>query len=247
MFQRYYGDKQDYTLGIVSNVTTNSKSDSDTAVEIGSGVGNARGELYTLKESSEVDSSYLDSAYFVIDSTFFNLAASTKIDANHIWGTTSGSLPISSVNDEGIIKFPNDGSSISIAQAAMIIKPDKLYICIGTDGLAKVSQDQYILLYNTLISNIRSASPDTRIIVSALPGVVESYSNVDNLNVTSISDGNDWIQLVCRDTGAYYLDIREALQESASLLTKYADSNGKTLNSYGLDEFLTYIKTHSVQ
>ena len=128
----------------------------------------------------------------------------------------------------------------------MVAKPEILLIGIGMDGLTKVDQNTFLINYETLIKDILSASPDTRIICCGLSSVIPGYGGSDGIEVSHVSEGNDWVQLVCRDTGAYYLDIGECMCESVQLLTRYAASNGKTLNRQGLEEFLAYARNHAL-
>ena len=245
MFQRYYGQKESFGINILSaEAESPEKTEADDAI-VGSGLGNQRGELKILQKTEDAGEEYLEHVYFLVDSTFLNMRQSSC--GSRTWASESGSLPLSKVNESGIIKFPNDGSMISAAEAAMIIKPEILVIGLGSDALADTTEDEFIKNYDTLINDILSASPETQIICCGLPGVVETYNNVDRLDVTVMSDGNDWVQLVCRDTGACFLNVREAVTESAVLLTRFADSNGKTLNSSGISEFLMYLRTHGVQ
>ena len=245
MFQRFYGQKENFGLDISIPAAESSADSSKTDVEIGTGIGNQRGELKILQKTEDAGEEYLDHVYFLIDSTFINLRQTDC--GSRTWASDSGSLPVSKVNDSSVIKFPNDGSMISAAEAAMILKPEILVIGIGSDALADTTEEEFVKNCNTLIHDILSASPDTQIICCGIPGVTETYNNVDRLDVTVMSDGNDWVQLVCRDTGASFLDVREAVTESAVLLTRFADSNGKTLNHSGIEEFLMYLRTHGVQ
>ena len=128
----------------------------------------------------------------------------------------------------------------------MISKPEVLMIAIGEDGLTSVDENTFITYYDGLVKEIQAASPDTRIICCGLPGVIAGYNGSDGLSVGIISDGNDWVQLVCRDTGAYFLNTQEAVSESVQLLNRYASSNGKTLNRAGLETFMRYVRTHAL-
>ena len=114
------------------------------------------------------------------------------------------------------------------------------------DGLAKIDKDSFISNYEMLINSIKSASPDTKIICCGLTSVIPGYTGGDGLNMSLVSDGNDWVQIVCRDTASYYLDIGEEICESVQLLSRFAQSNGKTLNRSGLQEFLMYVKGHAI-
>ena len=246
MFTKYYGGKQDFSMNLGNTVSSSKDEAGPGMAEIGTGTGNMRGTLNTLNEVPDAGAEYLNSITFLCDSTFIGLRDLALVDSSQVWGTKSGSMPISSAS-EALIKFPNDGSEISAANAAMVIKPKILVIGIGTDNLAGTDQETFITQYDTLIRDICLASPDTKIICCGLPSITEEYSGTDGLTVTIMSDGNDWIKLVCRDTGAYFLDVQEPLSESVQLLARYASSNGRSLNRAGLQTFLEYLRTHALQ
>ena len=155
-------------------------------------------------------------------------------------------MPIGKLDSSNIL-FPNDGSEISPQNAAMISKPKILVIGIGTDGLADVDQNTFVAVYDKLIENILSASPDTQIICMGLCSVTEDYNGKD-LSVNIMSDGNDWVKLVCRDTGAWYADVAENLGDgSGGLRASYAEANGKSLSGDGLQLVLEFLRTHAAQ
>ena len=238
MFHRYSGGEE------TSLAVDISHSDSSNLVQIGTGNGIARGVLNTLEETEDAGEEYLDKITFLIDSTFLNLRDLQLVNTSKVWATTTGSLPIGSASECQIVY--SDGSVITPANAAMLSKPEILMIGIGMDGLGKVDEEEFIAQYDTLISNIRAASPDTKIVCISLTSVIPGYSMNDGLTVTSVSDGNDWIQLVCRDTGAYFLNVSEEINESVQLLSRFAASNGKSLNRLGIQELLEYIRIHAV-
>lgn len=256
IFQPYNGEKLTFSLNLNSTQTSAPVSNNeiigadDAVTSSSSSSGNARGELNVLSDlGSAAPDSYLsdDSVKFLVDSTFIGLRTKNLIGVNQVWGTSSGSMSIASIND-ALIKFPNDGSEISAANAAMITKPRILYIGIGTDGLSTVDENTFVANYTKLINDIKASSPDTTIVCMGLCSVTESYSGVDGLSITVMSDGNDWIKLVCRDTGSYYLDVSEGLGDgSGGLRSSYTEANGKTLNSSGLGIVLQCVRQHAVQ
>jgi hypothetical protein len=209
------------------------------------GSGNARGALNILEKTGDGGEEYANSIIYLVDSTFIGLREYELVGKNQVWGTSTSSLKMESL-PTATIKFPNDGSEISPVSAAMVTKPAVLVIGIGTDGLTSVSENTFITNYDNLINEIKAASPNTTIVCCGLPSVIPGYVGSDGLSVGVISDGNDWIQLVCRDTGSYFLNVQEALSESVQLLNRYAASNGKQLNRSGLDTFLNYVRTHKV-
>ena len=209
----------------------------------------ADGTLTVLAETKDAGQEYLDSLTFLCDSALVGIRdyglLSGGIGTTQVWGSNAGNIPASDIA-ECMIKYPNDGSEISAANAAMIAKPETLIISLGADGLAAMSKEEFIYNYTLLILGIRASSPQTTIVCCSLSSVISGYSGVDNLSAVEIGDANEWIRQVCTDTGAYFLDVAEAVNESGYLLNKYASPNGKTLNTKGLEEVLKYIRTHAV-
>lgn len=209
----------------------------------------ADGTLNVLAETKDAGQEYLDSLTFLCDSALVGIRdyglLSGGIGTTQVWGSNAGNIPASDIA-ECMIKYPNDGSEISAANAAMIAKPETLIISLGADGLAAMSKEEFIYNYTLLILGIRASSPQTTIVCCSLSSVISGYSGVDNLSAVEIGDANEWIRQVCTDTGAYFLDVAEAVNESGYLLNKYASPNGKTLNTKGLEEVLKYIRTHAV-
>lgn len=247
MFRRDRGEKESFIPNLgTAEESSASEQENGNSVVPGVGVGNARGILNTLERTDDAGSKYIDSLTFLVDSTFISMRNLNLVSTNQVWATESGSMPMDSVH-KAQIKFPNDGNNMLASSAAMTAKPEILVIGIGMDGLMKVDEETFIINYETLINDIRSASPDTKIICCGLSSVAPEYSGSDKITATDVSDGNDWVQLVCRDTGSYYLDIGEELCESVQLLSRFASSNKKTLNRDGINAFLSYVRTHAIQ
>lgn len=245
MTRRYDGEKPEMTLDLGSS-SIQASGDEDVIMSTSQSSGIQRGELHQLHVTPDAGDGYQNSLTFLVDSTFVGLRTKQLVEDYQVWATSSGSMPISKLDSINIL-FPNDGSEISPQNAAMISKPKILVIGIGTDGLGDVDENVFVAAYDRLINNIKSASPDTQIICMGLCSVTEDYSGKD-LSVNIMSDGNDWVKLVCRDTGAWYADVSENLGDgSGGLRASYAEANGKSLSGDGLRLVLEYLRTHAAQ
>lgn len=207
------------------------------------------GTLHELAETADAGQSYIDSLIFLCDSTWLGLRDYGMLSAgtatNQVWGSSAGNIPASSIGGFSIV-FPDDGSELSPADAAMIVKPKKLVISLGMDSLANVTQDSFIANYCALINAIHVSSPDTVIICCALSSVTMDYPGIDGLTAAMAMEANGWLKQVCIDTGAYYADPSAELRDSSGyLLSEYASANGKALNSTALSGILTYLSTHA--
>ncbi len=211
----------------------------------------ATGQLITLAETRDAGQGYIDSLTFLCDSATIGLRdyglLSDGLATAQVWGTQSGSLPAAELSS-CMIRYPGDGSEISPANAAMIAKPSILVISVGQDGLAYVLHDGFIEQYEAPIRSIRAASPGTIIVCCSVTNLGPTYVGSDGLTRDGISWANDWIQQVCKDTGAYFCDVAGAMRDSTNVVDEgYLSANGKTLNSAGLNAWLGFLRTHAVE
>ena len=201
------------------------------------------GELHALLESKDAGEEYLRSAVFLTDSVMIGLREQS-LTGGDVWGSNSGSLPMASISTWKILY--SDGSLVSPKDACMIARPARLIIAIGSDGLAKVSKKDFISGYKTLITSILSVSPDTQIVCCSIPPVSADYDRHDDLDSAATADGTDWVRELCLDTGVYYADIASVLSVGGDLNPKFAEDDGKTLNTVGLQTVLSYLRTHAI-
>ncbi len=247
-FTRYGGelDRPKIQLGEVSAAVPEAGAlpEADT-------VQDRTGRLVTLAGTADGGQGYIDSLTFLCDSATIGLRdygiLSGGIATTQVWGSNSGSLPIGTIPD-ALIKYPGDGSQINAIDAAMIAKPKILVISIGQDGLMGVDKETFIANYESLVMGIREKSPGTYIVCCSVTSVGANYAGADGLTRDAINWANDYIQEVCIDTGAYFCDVAHDMRDSTSVLDgSYASSNGKTLNTAGLNAFLQYLRTHMVE
>ena len=208
------------------------------------------GTLKTLPETEDAGQAYIDSLTFLCDSTTFGLKnyglLSGGETTTQVWATPSGVLAVADIGESKIV-FPNDGSIVTAANAAMVLQPEILVISVGNDGIANIDQFDFINQYEILIDGIRKASPNTWILCIPMTSVSLDYVLDSGLTLTKSNEARTWLQTVCSDTGAYYCDAVSAVQDvSGMLLQEYASADGKTLNSTGISQILQYLRYHAV-
>ncbi len=201
------------------------------------------GELHALRESKDAGEEYLRGGVFLSDSVMIALREQS-LTGGDVWSSDSGSLPMSSIATWNILY--SDGSKISPVDACMIAKPARFFIAIGSDGLARVTKDEFITGYKNLINAIHSVSPETKIVCCSVCPVCADYEPLDDLDSDLTANGTDWVKEVCLETGAYYADVASALSVGGDLNPKYAEADGKTLNTAGAQLVLEYLRTHAI-
>ncbi len=208
------------------------------------------GALLTLDETNDAGQEYIDSLTFLCDSSFIGVRdyglLTDGTGTSQVWGTSTGTLRAADLPTATIV-YPSDKSDITIADAAMVAKPSILVIIVGQDGLTAVDKDGFISAYTAMLNNIKSASPDTKIICCSISSIGPGYAGSDGLTTIAVSDANDWIREACKSTGAYFTDSGKAVGDgTGAVLSSYLSANGKTLNSSGINEVLKYLRTHAL-
>lgn len=208
------------------------------------------GELRTVPETTDAGQGYLDGTTFLVDSSAIGLRDYALLSGGtattQVWGSTAGNIPSGNLADCRI-RYQAEGVEISPMEAASKARPARLVIILGSDGLDSVDENTFVEGYVSLIKGIQAASPETVIVVCSLSSVTTSYSGVDNVDANTMRTVNNWIQIVCMRTGVYYCDAGSAVNDRAGWLdADYAASNGKALNTAGLQKLLEYLRTHAV-
>lgn len=208
------------------------------------------GPLMYLEETADAGMQYLDKLTFLCDSSVIGIrdygVLSGGKETYQVWGTETGTLKISDLMN-GTIIYPADGSEITIADAALIAKPPVLVICVGQDGLSSVDESTFKAGYSSMLSNIKSASPDTILICSSISSISENYTGSDGLTSEMILTANEWIKDLCQEYGCYYVDAGHACDTGYGYVhVSYLSTNGKTLNSNGVLEYVNYLRTHAL-
>ena len=202
------------------------------------------GTLHPLALTADAGEAYPDKLTFLCDSAFSGLRGAGLCLAP-VWSSDSGKLPMDEA-DAWTILYPADGSEISPAQAAMIAKPPILVIAIGCDGIDGIGKKDFISAYETLIRDIHSNSPETRIVCLSLCSIALSHIDSEGLTHEKVMEIDGWIKTVCIDTGAYYGNVADALCNTGYMRSEFADGSGRALNRAGLEELLNYLRLHSL-
>ena len=212
--------------------------------------GSGSGTLYVAGETNDAGQAYIDSLTFLCDSSTIGLrdygVLTNGIETDQVWGSSSGTLPILGVN-EALIVYPGTQEQMTAQEAAELKKPSRLLVSIGMDSLAGVTREQFISSYEELLNAIHDVSPNTVLICCTLTSITSAYTGSAVTDAASVAEANEWLKQVCMDTGAYYMDISDAVCEaSTTMYQQYAAANNKQLNSAGLTQVLQYIRTHAI-
>jgi lysophospholipase L1-like esterase len=134
------------------------------------------------------------------------------------------------------ISGDNTFGVLSRLDEVLASKPDKVFIMIGINDIARNIPDSVILAnYHKMIERIQSASPKTKIIIQSILPTNNNFTQFKNHQnkAAHIAFVNEALKVLCNDKGLSYLNLHDSfLDENAKLNALYTN-DGLHINGYG--------------
>ncbi|MDE6521119.1 MAG: hypothetical protein K2K91_11815 [Ruminococcus sp.] len=189
-----------------------------------------------VPQSALVNPDYFDNASLISDSTLKYASDYSKFSEANIF--CSSELNASNCST---LKINSSFGNDSLYDIIKNKKPAILYIMLGSD-IETSSVDDMITSYKTLVSNIHSALPDTKVYVMQLPPVIYDTETLTN---EMINNYNDRLLEMCNETGIYCIDTNTALKaENGVLKEEYYSYDTLSISAAGYSKICEYIVNH---
>ena len=211
-----------------------------------------------LGETPDRGTSYIDSFIFIGESTTYHMKSrgvlSDGTATKQIWAPKNGTMTLDLTCDKIKIVYPETGEELTFFEASAKKHPEYVIMTFGLNGAVqnvKRGEDYFKACYKKLINSVRSASPNTKIILqSAFPVAgnmdMSAYSvTLKTLN-TYIDTINKWTLSLASEEGLHYLNTAECLKDSNNnLKLEYQSGDGYHLTAEAYRKILHYIRTHA--
>jgi len=217
----------------------------------------AKTDPTVLEKSADMGKDYIDSFVFFGESTTYHLKSrgvlSGGTDTTQVLSDKSGTAILDGETSKMPVIYPESGELVPIGEAIRRKKPKYLVLTFGLNGATqkiKRGKDYYKECYLELINTVRSASPNTNIILQSCFPVAENmdmsrYSvTLDQLNLY-IETINGWTLELCEEEGLRYLNTNEVLTDKhGRLKLEFQVGDGHHLTREAYIKILEYIRTH---
>ena len=211
-----------------------------------------------LRETADAGEEYINSFISIGESTTYHLKSRGVLkdgqNTTQIWSPKGGTMTLDLTASKAKIIYPETGEELSFFEAASKKRPRYVIMTFGLNGAVqniKRGEKYFKTCYKALINEIRSASPETKIILqSSFPVAknmdVSAYS-VDLCTLNKYIDTiNEWTHKIADEEGCRYLDTSKILKdESNNLCEEYQSGDGYHLNTEAYKQILHYIRTHA--
>ena len=201
----------------------------------------------TLQEGTAAED-YLEKIFFLGDSTTYGLRIYKilgKENAHRVWSPKSGTLALFNATREKLYD-PESKSELSLSEMAKKYRPPYLVITLGVNGIAMMKESYFKSEYAKVISLVREASPDTKIILQSMYPVSSAYHETKSLNQEKIITGNLWIRDIAAENGCRFLNSFSCfLDEKGYMDLQYENGgDGMHFNAAGYRRMLEYLLAH---
>lgn len=140
----------------------------------------------------------------------------------------------------------DESSYITMLQVLANIQPKRIVINFGTNNAGKdADADYFAYIYSSVLSQIKSACPGTKIVVASTLPVCSERDNY-NIRQDTIDKFNIAIADLCREYGYGYLNYNEVFKDTETGYGKadYFSVDGIHLNGDGYRILLDYVTNH---
>ncbi len=185
------------------------------------------------------DKSLFANDLFIGDSISTGIYLYNKLDMKNV-AATVGYTPYKAYSND--IDLP-DGTVGTAVDYAKSMKPTRIFIMLGSNGLASASamEDSY----NTLIDKLTTVCPDTAIYCISVSPVTVDSTGAANGGITNemVVSFNTFVKSMCTDKGIRYIDFySEIIDENGYFMEEYAEADGLHFKGITYDRMLNYIQ-----
>lgn len=198
-----------------------------------------------LAETEDMGEEYFNEFIIAGDSMALYYVMNKAIPGTRLWHregiTSEGALTTN-------IYINHIDSGMTFAEAFKKNKPKKVIMTLGSNSVATMEVEYFIKCYKELLQSLIKASPDTDIIVQAIPPVDAFYDeNNKGLNNKAINKFNYYILQMCNELGLPFLNTAEALKDAnGQLKDEYSREDGVHPSKEGQEVMVKYARTHAI-
>ena len=191
-------------------------------------------EVIEAVESDSYDESFFENDLFIGDSISTGLVNYGYLKGSNVFAEVG-------LNPESAVTKEIDGyTSISKAEE---MKPKRIYIMLGSNGLAYLGNTYMIQQMGLLLDALREASPDSYIYVISIPPVTKVHDSEGQETMAMVNGYNKLLKDFADENGVVYLDLCGQLQDSTGYFSdKYAEVDGMHFLGSAYKKMLSFIQ-----
>lgn len=202
-----------------------------------------------VPESDAQPESYFDSCMFIGDSITSGLSVYKVVPAARVFADVG--LRIDNI-EKTPVKNQGFDQPVKVMDAIDSLRPENVYILLGSNGVAWYNNDKMIESYGSLVDDIKTKLPDSKVYIISLTPVGKMKENIDTIENGKVLNSeidrfNERLLALADQKNVYYLDVNSALKDSSGKLPDDVTRDGMHFNSEVYKKFVDYILTHTAK
>lgn len=195
-----------------------------------------------VPQSQKLDMAYFNSCAFVGDSLSVGLSAYNILSSDKV--IASIGLNISKIGTE---KFATSYGKVNALEALKKRNPANIYIMLGSNGIAWMSNQSMMSNYISFIDEIKKALPKSKIYILSIPPVTENREKAaeNPIKNSAIDAYNSELLKMANSKNVYFVDINTALKNNLGKLdVAKAEKDGMHFKKATYSIMIDYILSH---
>lgn len=170
-----------------------------------------------------------------------------------LYPDTTGDVTVvaeNGINTKTILEkgiYDAGGEKITAVQAAAAAQPSRIYIMLGSNGIAFLDAGYMVEHYGTLIDQLKAAVPGAKIYIESIPPVTKGKEEADPRYANAkINDYNEQLKVLAGEKGVGYIDVHAALQNADGVLDAEASpKDGMHFGRSTYEKWFAYLRSET--
>lgn len=196
-----------------------------------------------VPESDKRSATYFNDCVFIGDSITQGLADYQLLPVKHVFAGIG--MNLSKIMTDTITTTYGNVTAVEAVRQA---QPKRIYIMLGSNGIAWMKQEEMIAQYTALLDALREASPESQIYVLSIPPVTAARETAEEgpITNTAVDSYNSALLALANQYHIRYVDVNTALKgNDGKLPEESASTDGIHFKKATYEIFMDYILSHT--
>lgn len=199
-----------------------------------------------LTETPDAGEAYFDDIVFCGDSLTYGLG----LDPNFLKDqdvVSWGGLGVYDFLDyEGQKAYNQSDDVMTPYEALVMLQPEIMYIMLGTNGVAILSNEKHISFYEQMLDRLQETFPSAKIVLVGIAAWGASR-NTETFNGKKVDNFNMMLLQLAKKHGVYYLNFGQVTRdENGNIREELVLDDGVHWETACKKLYLQYIRTHAI-
>ncbi len=222
------------TLVPETTITTTSETTADFVIEGDDAEETTTDDTIVAVEADVYDEAFFENDLFIGDSIATGLFNYGYFKSEQVFAKVG-------LNPETALTDSIDEETVT--EKAERLKPKRIYIMLGSNGLAYMGNTYMSQQMKTLVEALQEASPDSYIYIISIPPVTKEHEAEGQETMVMVNGYNKLLKDLADEIGVVYLDLCSELEDNTGYFSeKYAEADGMHFLGTAYKKMLSFIE-----